>query len=142
MKTLLIIFIIWTVIKALADRARDRIPEPLPQTQEEMAAAYRLPPELREKWGPPADNQQPPEQAAPVPPAAPPAELMRPKQAGAKPLRVPEAAAGEGKPTAARGCRETTGLLLNGPALQQGIILAEILGPPAARRRRSKFTIN
>ncbi|CCO09095.1 hypothetical protein [Desulforamulus hydrothermalis] len=140
MKTILIVFIIWTVLKALSDRAGNRVPEQLPENREEPAA-YRLPPELQEKWGAPADHKQTLEQAVPVPPAASPAGARQPQPADPKPLRVPDAAR-EAKPPAAQECREIPDRLLNGPALRQGIILSEILGPPAARRRRSRPTIN
>ncbi len=145
-KTLILIFIIWAIIKVLSDRARNRMP--VPQPREEEVPAYRLPPELREKWGPKTEQakekSQPAELILGEPPEKPQKYKIATIKDKAEPVIKAAPAGKQGKKAAPPG--ETAVCNMDdqpiGPMtpamLRNGIVLSEILGPPVARRRRNR----
>lgn len=137
MKTLLLIFIIWTVISALSKRVKTppaRGPEELPE--------YRLPPELRQKWGNKSEKAQKREPRAVVL-SEPHETQVTESKAVHQPSPCPKDEAGPQARCAEKARGPAEKLLQKGEMspdmLRNGIILSEVLGPPLVRRRRNRY---
>lgn len=148
MNTLLTIFIFWVLSKLFLGKAKDRFPNPtIPQRGEEVPT-YKLPPELRGKWGPKdAEAERIPE-AAEIILADPSAEPHKYTIARGSEIQNNSSKAAPSAPpvVSARQPQQSPccceGLLdgqeLSPGMLRKGIILTEILGPPLARRRSGR----
>lgn len=147
METLVIIFVLWSIFKALSERAKDRRPVPQ-QRPEQEAPAYRLPPELRDKWGPkterPKEKKQPAELILSEPPEQPHKYKITQAKDKAATVLVEKVPAGklnkQEPPITTAACRPESPAIgpLTPAMLREGIILSEILGPPVARRRKNR----
>ncbi len=141
MNTLILILILWSIFKALSGRDKPGIP---PEGDTEEIPQYRLPPDLRGKWGPPEEKKKPGNVVL-APPAAAPAEYKLQEKPAPKravknrplpALKDPVYAEGSGVVSLEQRLQEgeiTPGML------KSGIILSEILGPPLARRSRNRY---
>ncbi|GAB6180067.1 hypothetical protein JCM14036_13860 [Desulfotomaculum defluvii] len=147
MNSLLLIIIIWTIISVLSSNKRKQTQLP-PQEQE--TSNYRLPPDLRGKWGPKsedleesithAEKVKEPQIKEPIIVAETPeisAQLERPQAKKLAPkVQMPKDRMEEDEECGFDPLRSgnfTPGMLKN------GIILSEILGPPVARRKGRSY---
>lgn len=153
MNTLLMLFILWVLSKLFFGKVKDRFPNPtIPQPGGEVPS-YKLPPELRDKWGPKKENEKTTE-AEDIILADPPSEPHKytivkdsqmeknPAQASPQPVPnpIPSPALTHQEPQQPHcwGERLLEGQELTPGMLRKGIILTEILGPPLARRRSGR----
>lgn len=157
MENLIILAIIWAIFRALSNRARGRMNQPVPEDEEPRT--YRLPPDLKGKWGPKDEegtlrkNPRPVEpeiydilddlpetEKVPIreePPLKRETPVVTMREMREIPTTRPTPVIPEKK---AAGQHECIDLNNMGPGmLKQGIILSEVLGPPVARRKKNRY---
>lgn len=144
LENLIILAIIWAIFRTLANKARGRRPTPVP---EEEQTSYKLPPDLRGKWGPPQpepiDNldMNPYEDANYPDPTprieAPPAVTqVRTTQERTPSEKIVKEKSPGGKRINSQDCFDYHEM--SPGMLRQGIILSEILAPPISKRKRDR----
>ncbi|AQS59903.1 hypothetical protein [Desulforamulus ferrireducens] len=141
MDGLFLMLVLWVIFRVLNDRKKNQ-QQPIPRLPEDEEPAYRLPPDLRRKWGSPT----PQEEVAQIEEVTPPKKYKIAVPAAVTPsvqkslTTVEKKAPVLKKEEAPRQASCTAGLdILNPATAQQGIILSEILGPPLAKRRRNNI---
>ncbi|MEG6520775.1 hypothetical protein [Desulfotomaculum sp. 1211_IL3151] len=145
MNSLILLFIFWVIISVLSGNKKKQ--RHLPPVEQETST-YRLPPDLRGKWGPrseeiehyelPVEEIREPQWVEPV--------IMdqktNPPEMRQKVKPLVEKAASKKQLSSAPAQMEEDNFLegnLTPAMVKNGIILSEILGPPVARRRGRSY---
>ncbi|MDO7788231.1 hypothetical protein [Desulforamulus aquiferis] len=158
MENLIILAILWAVFRALANKAKGRMPAPEREEEQPAPRSYRLPQDLRGKWGPKGEEAKettPPTPGYPkdVLDMGPPEEIVYQQEeelprmfetAAVEPPAQPNTADARRNKKKTKGEEKVSHKCFDhkdmGPGmLRQGIILSEILGPPVARRKRNRY---